>query len=175
MGPGASLQRFRVRARPGFQRDYRAPFCSRPPRAGCHVISDRAAGDGEHPSGGISLSLHPGRPALRPSHGGRRSPHPPAGVCSQKEPRQHREPLRRPRPGRSPAPRGPGGRRGGREPAAQNWEPGARPGTAPLIPLRARSRHHRGLQDRPLHRAQLRGSGGGGGVSKLPRCTRLTG
>ncbi|CAO2639190.1 Helicase POLQ-like, partial [Lemmus lemmus] len=42
--PGASAQRFRVRARPGFQRDYRAPFCSRPPRAGCHVRTDRAAG-----------------------------------------------------------------------------------------------------------------------------------
>lgn len=65
-------------------------------------------------------------------HGGKFSPHPPAGVCPQKKPPQPREPRCRPGPSRAPARRGHGGRSCGWEPPAENREPGARPGTALL-------------------------------------------
>lgn len=60
-------------------------------------------------------------------HGGQLPPHPPAGVCPQKEPRQAD-------PGRAPGPRGHGGRSCSREPPQENREPGVRPGTALLRP-----------------------------------------
>lgn len=67
-------------------------------------------------------------------HGGRLSPHSPAGVCPQKEPRQPGERRCLPDPGRAPARRGHGGRSCSREPPTENQEPGARPGTALLCP-----------------------------------------
>lgn len=65
-------------------------------------------------------------------HGGRLSPHPPAGVCPQKKPPQPREPRCRPDPSRAPARGRHGGRSCGREPPAENREPRDRSGTALL-------------------------------------------